>query len=106
MKSSLGLRPVYHQNERRVDGHLWITIMAYHLIQNRLYQLNKQGISHQWKTIRKIMKDRVRVTMQAKTQEDKTLYHRSSTKAEGEQKEIYQALGISSQILKAHKIIL
>ena len=69
-------------------------------------QLNKQGISHQWKTIRKIMKDRVRVTMQAKTQEDKTLYHHSSTKAEGEQKGIYRALGISSQILKAHKIIL
>ena len=41
MKSSLGLRPVYHQKEHRVDGHLWITIMAYHLIQNCLYQLNK-----------------------------------------------------------------
>jgi hypothetical protein len=33
MKSSLGLRPVYHQKEHRVDGHLWITILAYHLIQ-------------------------------------------------------------------------
>lgn len=106
MKSSLGLRPVYHQKEHRVDGHLWITIMAYHLIQQCLYQLNKQGINYHWKTIRKIMMGRVRVTMQAKTDDGKTLYHRSSTKAEGEQKEIYRALGISSQILKAHKIIL
>lgn len=106
MKSSLGLRPVYHQKEHRVDGHLWITILAYHLIQNCLYQLNKQGISRQWRTIRKIMMSRVRVTMQAKTEEGQTLYHRSSTKAEGEQKEIYRALGISSQILKAHKTIL
>jgi len=106
MKSSLGLRPVYHQKEHRVDGHLWITILAYHLIQNCLYQLNKQGISRQWITIRKIMMSRVRVTMQAKTKEGQTLYHRSSTKAEGEQKEIYRALGISSQILKAHKTIL
>lgn len=32
MKSSLGLRPVYHQLEHRVDGHFWITILAYHLI--------------------------------------------------------------------------
>lgn len=47
MKSSLGLRPVYHQKEHRVDGHLWITILAYHLIQNCLYQLNKQGMSCQ-----------------------------------------------------------
>jgi transposase len=106
MKSSLGLRPVYHQKEHRVDGHLWITVMAYHLIQNCLYQLSKKGLNYQWKTIRKIMSGRVRVTMQAKTEEGKTLYHRSSTKAENEQKEIYRALGISSQILKAHKAIL
>lgn len=106
MKSSLGLRPVYHQKERRVDGHLWITILAYHLIQQCLYQLNKQGINHQWKTIRKIMKGRVRVTMQAKTEDDKTLYYRSSTKAEGRQKEIYRALGLSSSILRSKKTII
>lgn len=106
MKSSLGLRPVYHQKEHRVDGHLWITIMAYHLIQNCLYQLSKAGLNYQWKTIRKIMMSRIRLTTQAKTKEGKTLYHRSSTKAEGEQKEIYRALGISPQILKAQKTIL
>lgn len=106
MKSSLGLRPVYHQKEHRVDGHLWITIMAYHLIQQCLYQLNKHGINYHWKTVRKIMMGRVRVTTQAKTEEGKTLYHRSSTKAEGEQIAIYKALGISPQILKAHKTIL
>ena len=44
MKSSLGLRPVYHQKEGRVDGHLWITILAYHLIQNCLYQLGKKTL--------------------------------------------------------------
>ena len=106
MKSSLGLRPVYHQKEHRVDGHLWITILAYHLIQNCLYQLKKQGFHYHWKTIRKIMVGRIRVTMQAKTDEGKTLYHRSTTKAEGEQKEIYRALGMSPQILKSQKIIL
>ena len=106
MKSSLWLRPVYHQKERRVDGHLWITIIAYHLIQNCLYQLNKKGIKYHWQTIRKIMLSRIRVTVRAKTEEGKTLYHRSSTQAEGEQKEIYKALGLSSQILKSQKTIL
>lgn len=105
MKSSLGLRPVYHQKEHRVDGHLWITVMAYHLIQNCHYQLSKQGLNYQWKTIRKIMMGRIRVTTQATTKKGKVLYHRSSTKAEGEQKEIYKALGMSSQILKASKTI-
>lgn len=106
MKSSLGLRPVYHQKEHRVDGHLWITIMAYHLIQNCLYQLNKQGLNHQWKTIRKILLSRVRVTMHAKTMDGKMLYHRSTTKAEGDQIEIYRALGLTSSILRSTKTVL
>ena len=82
MKSSLGLRPVYHQKEHRVDGHLWITVLAYHLIQNCLYQLGKQGINHHWKTIRKIMGGRIRVTTQAKTKEDK----HSTTEAQRKRK--------------------
>jgi transposase len=106
MKSSLGLRPVYHQKEHRVDGHLWITVLAYHLIQNCLYQLGVKGINHNWETVRDIISNRTRVTSQMKTQDGKVLYHRSTTKAEGEQLAIYKALGLSPQILKAQKIIL
>ena len=106
MKSSLGLRPVYHHLERRVDGHLWITIMAYHLIQQCLYQLKQQKIQYEWKTVRKIIRSRVRVTTQATMQNGKTLYLRNSTKAEGEQRDLYKALGVSSQILRACKTIL
>lgn len=106
MKSSLGLRPIYHQKEHRVDGHLWITILAYHLIQNCLYQLQQQGINNHWQTIRKIMTSRIRVTMQAKTEDGNTLCHRSTTRAEFEQKKIYTALNITPQILKAKKAIL
>jgi len=106
MKSSLGLRPVYHQKEHRVDGHLWITVLAYHLIQHCLYQLNRQGISSHWNTVRSHMMGRIRVTMQAQTEEGKNFYHRSSTKATNKQKEIYHALGMSPQILKARKTIL
>ncbi len=106
MKSSLGLRPVYHQKENRVDGHLWITILAYHLIQHCTYQMTQRNINYQWQTIRNIMMTRVRVTMQAKTAEGKMLYQRSTTKAETEQLEIYKALGLSSSILRAHKMVL
>lgn len=78
--------------------------MAYHLIQQCLYQLRQQGINYHWQTIRKILMGRVRVTMQAKTEKGNTLYHRSSTKAEGEQKQIYRALGLSSSILRSQKV--
>jgi transposase len=106
MKSSLGLRPVYHQLEHRVDGHLWITVIAYHLIQQCLYQLKQRDIQYEWKTVRKIIRSRVRVTTQAKMEDGKTLYLRSSTKAEGEQLTLYRALGISPQILKTYKTVL
>ena len=106
MKSSLGLRPVFHQKEKRVDAHLWITVLAYHLIQSCLYQLNQRGICHNWKTVYEIVRSRVRVTTQLKTAEGKMLYYRSSTKAEGKQLEIYRALGLTPQILKAKKTIL
>lgn len=103
MKSSLGLRPVHHQKERRVDGHLFISVLAYHLIQNCMYQLKKQGVCHHWETILSLMRTRVRVTMQANTDDGKTLHHRSTTKMEGNQSLIYKTLGLSSQILQAVK---
>jgi transposase len=106
MKSSLGLRPVYHQKEHRVDGHLWITIIAYHLIQQCRYQLIQRGIKYLWQTIRNIMAGRVRVTIQAATAEGKVLYHRSTTKAEGEQINIYRALKLSPSILRAKKTVI
>jgi len=38
LKSELGLRPVYHQITDRVSGHLFITVLAYHLFS--IFKLN------------------------------------------------------------------
>jgi len=105
MKSSLGLRPVYHQKEKRVDAHLWVTILAYHLIQNCAYTLKKQGVSDSWESVRNLLSSRIRVTMQAKTSEGGMLYHRSTTRSEPHQHRIYQAMGLSPQILKVKKTL-
>ena len=32
LKSELGLRPIYHHKEVRSDGHLYITVLAYHMV--------------------------------------------------------------------------
>ena len=80
--------------------------MVYHLIQNCLYQLSNKNIHYHWKKIRESLSSRVRVTIQAKAEGGKTFYHRSTTKAEKEQPEIYKALGLQSQILRATKTIL
>jgi len=41
----------------------------------------------------------------AKTKEGRMLYYQSTTKAEGEQVEIYKALGLSHSILRGCKTI-
>ena len=33
LKSELGLRPIYHHKPRRADGHLFLTVIAYQLVQ-------------------------------------------------------------------------
>ncbi|HEY6435891.1 MAG TPA: transposase, partial [Ignavibacteriaceae bacterium] len=106
MKSSLGLRPVYHQKEGRVDGHFWITVIAYYCIQQCLYQLQKKKIYYQWETVRNIVRSRVRVTVSANIEGGKSLYYRSTSQIEGRQREIYEALDLSTQILQARKTIL
>jgi transposase len=55
LKSSLGLRPNHHQLESRVDGHVFITVLAYHLHQYLMHQLHEQGDPRSWHTIRCIL---------------------------------------------------
>jgi len=55
LKTDLGLRPVYHHKEVRVTGHLFITLLAYHLVHTLRYQLKQQGIQLSWDSIRNIM---------------------------------------------------
>jgi transposase len=55
LKTDLGLRPVYHQKEERVTGHLFITLLAYHLVHALRYQLKQQGIQLGWDSISNII---------------------------------------------------
>ena len=97
LKSELGLRPVYHHKEERVNGHIFITLIAYHLVQTLRCQLKAQGIHDSWQTIRNKMENQQRVTVVLKREDGKTIHLRKATKAEPRQKEIYDALGISAQ---------
>lgn len=106
LKSSLGMRPVFHQKEHRVDGHLWITVLAYHVIHNCLYQLKQKGISCKWSTVRSTMMGRTRGTSQMKTIDGRMLHHRITERADEKQKEIYQVLGLPSSILRPQKTLI
>ena len=52
LKTDLGLRPVFHQIDRRVEGHLFISVLAYHFVHTRRLQLKTQGNDDSWETLR------------------------------------------------------
>ena len=62
MKSDLGLRPIYHSNDERIEGHLFITVLAYHVAQLVRTKLKKAGIHDSWNTIRNELNEIKRVT--------------------------------------------
>ena len=105
LKTELGLRPVYHHKEERVTGHLFITLLAYHLVHTLRYQLKQQGICLSWESIRNIMSTQQRITITFPTDNDKTIHLRMTTKAEVRQKQIYDALNIKPDPLGKYKMM-
>lgn len=97
LKSELGLRPVYHHKEQRVNGHLFITLIAYHLVQTLRAQLKAKGIHHSWQTLRARMENQQRITVLLQRKDGKTIHLRKATRPEPHQLEIYSSLGISPQ---------
>ena len=94
LKSNLGLRPLYHHNEERVDGHIFITILAYHLLQFILYSLKRQGDSRSWETIKRVLSTHCYTTIILPTNKNETHRIRKAGIPEEGQKAIYKSLGI------------
>lgn len=106
MKSELGLRPVYHQREHRCDGHLFITVLAYHVGHAIRVQLKRRGIADQWATVRKVLSSHIRITTTLKRDDGKVIHVRQSTRPEPAHRIIYDALHLSHRPGKRIKTII
>lgn len=106
MKSVLGFRPIYHQKEHRCDGHLFISVLAYHVLHSIRLQLRNQGIISNWSTVRNILSTHFRVTTSMKRSDGKMLFVRKTAKPEDCHIKIYDALGLPHRPGKIQKSIL
>ncbi len=106
LKSELGLRPIFHQKQSRVDAHLFITLMAYSIVHAIRYQLKQKGIHYSLDTIREIMENTCRVTTSMKCKDGTTLYIRQSTQLNEDQKEICDALNIKYKAGKTSRVLI
>ena len=96
LKSELGLRPIYHHKPIRADGHLFITVLAYQLVQVIRTRLRQGGENASWTTLRRIVEGQQRITATFRRADGATLHVRKATRAEPPQQAIYDALGIDS----------
>ena len=95
LKSELGLRPIYHHKALRTEGHLFITVLAYQLVQVIRRRLRQHGQHESWTLLRRILNGQQRITATFRRDDQCALHVRKATVAEPPQREIYQALGIS-----------
>ena len=56
LKSDLVLIPVFYQIAPRCVGHIWITILAYHLPHFIQYKLHQQGDNRSWATLIRVLR--------------------------------------------------
>lgn len=105
IKSELGLRPNFHQKERRIEAHIFITTLAYHILNAIIYRLRSKGIHYSFSTIRTIMSTHTLNTISLKTKDDKQMYISSCTQPQEIQKQIYEALKLKPVPIERKSII-
>ena len=105
LKGELGLRPNFHQREDRVDAHIFITVLAHHLMSFILHSLQQSGDLRCWTTIRRVLQTHCYSTVIVPTRE--AVYRiRKPGVPESCQQQIYRQFGIDLASLARSKVCL
>jgi transposase len=96
MKSPLAIRPVYHQLQHRVEAHIFVCVLAYHLLIAIETLLRRADINTSWEMIRQQLSTHQVVSALLPSKSGNILEIRRDTTPNARQKEIYAALQIPS----------
>jgi len=103
MKSPLMERPIFHQLQHRVQTHIFLCLLAYHLLVTIEKYFLDQGIHTSWWTIRRQLGSHQVVTVVLPTVEGTVLRIRKGTTPDRDQKEIYKTLKVPLEVMKPVK---
>ncbi len=90
LKSDLNIRPIHHQKDERVEAHIYLTILAYQLVNTIRYMLKAKGIKHDLKNIVRIMNTQTIQTITLPT-DKKNIHISKPSKPIEEVQQIYKA---------------
>ena len=100
MKSPLAERPIFHQIERRVETHIFLCVLAYHLLVAIEKTLLDQGVHTSWASVRDTLSTHQVATIVLPTDDGSVLRIRKPTTPEPEHKKLYRWLGVSETVLR------
>ena len=96
MKETLGVRPVYHQTADRSAAHLFLAVLAYHLLSTIENLMTQQGDTRTWKTLREEMSTLMRGTVTMRDNQGSAYSLRLSGEPEDGHQDIFDKLGVRS----------
>jgi len=105
LKTDLGMRPVYHQHKSRTEGHLFISVLAYHLLICIEKTMHDQNDNRRWSTLRKTLSTHQRSTIILTDDKDQIHHTRVSSSPESLHQDIYRLLDVKDPLKRKHTII-
>lgn len=105
LKSDLCLRPIHHKKEFRSDAHIFITLLAYHLLNSIRVKLAGHDIHMRWANIRRRLANHAIVTTSITNQEGKRIHLRNIMIPDPFNTIIYKALKLSPYPLPTRKFV-
>jgi len=100
MKSPLCERPIFHRLEHRVQTHIFLCVLAYHLLVAIEKLFLEAGIHTSWATLREELTTHQVVTVVLPASNGDVLKIRRGSTPEPRHKEIYETLHIPSEVMK------
>ncbi len=103
MKSPLMERPIFHHLEHRVQTHIFLCVLAYHLLVTIEKRCLDQGVHTSWATLREQLSTHHVVTVVLPSTNGQILRIRKPSTPEAIHREIYGTLQIPSEVMKPVK---
>jgi hypothetical protein len=105
LKTDLGLRPVFHRIDRRVEGHLFISVLAYHFVHTLRLQLKAQGVNDSWSTLRQAMATQRRVTVTLQRRDGRVVHVRKATRPKPRHQTLGNILKLDPNPGRTHRVL-
>jgi transposase len=103
MKSPLLMRPIHHHREDRVETHIFLSVLAYHLLVAIEKTLLDQGVHTSWATVRETLRTHQVCTVVLPANDGSVLRIRRDSTPEPQHVEVYERLGVPTRIMTPRK---